>query len=69
MRLGQRRKLDLGSEEALVEKRKASVRAKVEYPFPKVKRVLGYASARYRGWAKNTPGLGNLLTAEGHLLA
>ena len=58
---------------ALAEKRKASVRAKVEHPFLKVKRVFGYAKVRYRGLAKNTErlallfGLGNLLTAEGQL--
>ena len=73
MRPGKRRKLDPGSEEALAEKRKASVRAKVEHPFLKVKRVFGYAKVRYRGLAKNTErlallfGLGNLLTAEGQL--
>ena len=73
MRPGQRRKLDPESEEALVEKRKASARAKVEHPFLKMKRVFGYAKVRYRGLAKNTQrlalllGLGNLLTAEGCL--
>ena len=55
------------------EKRKASVRAKVEHPFLKVKRVFGYAKVRYRGLPKNTErlallfGLGNLLTAEAQL--
>ena len=73
MRPGKRRKLDPGSEEALAERCKASVRAKVEHPFLKVKRVFGYAKVRYRGLAKNTErlalliGLGNLLTAEGQL--
>ena len=73
MRPGKRRKLDPESEEALVERRKASVRAKVEYPFLKVKRVFGYCKVRYRGLAKNTErmallfGLGNLLTVEGQL--
>ena len=62
--------LDPGSAEELAEKLKASVRAKVEHPFQKVKRVFGYAKVRYRGLAKNTErlallfGLGNLLTAE-----
>ena len=57
----------------LAERNKASVRAKVEHPFLKVKRVFGYAKVRYRGLAKNTErlallfGLGNLLTAEGQL--
>ena len=73
MRPGKRRKLDPESAEALAEKHKASVRAKVEHPFLKVKRIFGYAKVRYRGLAKNTErlallfGLGNLLTAEGQL--
>ena len=73
MRPGKRRKLDPESAEALAEKNKASVRAKVEHPFLKVKRIFGYAKVRYRGLAKNTErlallfGLGNLLTAEGQL--
>ena len=71
MRPGKRRKLDPESAEALAEKNKASVRAKVEHPFLKVKRIFGYAKVRYRGLAKNTGrlallfGLGNLLTAGG----
>ena len=73
MRPGKRRKLELGSDEALAERLKASVRAKVEHPFLKVKRGFGYAKVRYRGLAKNTErlalllGLGNLLTAESQL--
>ena len=73
MRPGKRRNLDPGSAEDLAEKLKASVRAKVEHPFQKVKRVFGYAKVRYRGLAKNTErlallfGLGNLLTAESRL--
>ena len=72
---GKRRKLDPESAEALAEKHKASVRAKVEHPFLKVKRIFGYAKVRYRGLARNTErlallfGLGNLLTAEGQLTA
>ena len=71
MRPGQRRKLEPGSEEALTERVKASVRAKVEHPFLRLKRLFGYSKARYRGLAKNAErlaplfGLGNLLTAEG----
>ena len=42
-----------GPEEA-AEKRKASVRAKVEHPFLYVKRHFGYGKVRYRGLAKNT---------------
>ena len=73
MRPGRRRKLEPGSEEALTERAKAQVRAKVEHPFLRVKRLFGYSKARYRGLAKNTErvallfGLGNLLTAEGQL--
>ena len=63
------------SEEALAEKCKASVRAKVEHPFLYVKRCFGYAKVRYRGLSKNTQrlalllGLANLMTAERHLAA
>jgi len=73
MRPGQRRKLELDSDAARWEKAKASVRAKVEHPFLRLKRVFGYGKVRYRGLAKNTErlallfGLGNLLTAEGQL--
>ena len=42
----------VGPEEA-VEKRKASIRAKVEHPFLYVKRHFGYAKVRYPGLAKN----------------
>ena len=75
MRPGRRRKLEPGSDEALSEKRKASVRAKVEHPFLKVKRLFGYGKVRYRGLAKNTGrlalllGLGNLMTPERQLAA
>ena len=71
MRPGKRRKLEPGSAAALAEKAKASVRAKVEHPFLKLKRLFGYEKIRYRGLMKNTQrlallfGLGNLLTAEG----
>ncbi len=73
MRPGQRRKLEPGSDGALWEKAKASVRAKVEHPFLKLKRVFGYGKVRYRGLEKNMErlallfGLGNLLTVEGRL--
>ena len=75
MRPGSRRKQEPGSEEALREKAKASVRAKVEHPFLRLKRLFGYGKVRYRGLAKNMErlaplfGLGNLLTAEGQLAA
>ena len=67
---GQRRKLEPGSLAALAEHVKASIRAQVEHPFLKVKRLFGYAKTRYRGLAKNTQrlalllGLGNLLTPQ-----
>ena len=73
MKPGQRRQLEPGSEEALAEKRKVSVRAKVEHPFLYVKRYFGYVKVRYRGLSKNTQrlalllGLANLMTAERHL--
>ena len=35
---------------AAAEKRKASVRAKVEHPFLYVKRRFGCGKVRYRGW-------------------
>ena len=74
MRPGRRRQLERGSEAAVEERRKASIRAKVEHPFLWVKRRFGYAKVRYRGLAKNTQrlalllGLTNLITAERHLV-
>ncbi len=73
MRPGQRRKLEPEGAKALAVKVKASVRAKVEHPFLRVKGLFGYGKVRYRGLMKNTQrlallfGLGNLLTAEGQL--
>ena len=73
MKPGKRRQLAVGSEEALVEKRRASVRAKVEHPFLYVKRHFGYAKVRYRGLGKNTQrlavllGLTNLIRAERYM--
>ena len=75
MRPGRRRRLEPGSDEALAEKLQAPVRAKVEHPFLKVKRLFGYGKVRYRGLAKNRQrlalllGLGNLLTAQRHWAA
>ena len=51
MRPGRRRKLEPGSAEALAEQAKASVRARVEHPFLRVKRLFGYGKVRYRGFA------------------
>lgn len=73
LRPGRRRMLDPGGEEALAERTKAAVRAKVEHPFQRVKGLFGYVKVRYRGLMKNTQrlaflfGLGNLLTAESQL--
>ena len=73
MRPSKRRKLEPGSDEAVLEKRKASVRAKVEHPFLYIKRHFGYAKVRYRGLAKNTQrlalllGFANLMRAEQYL--
>ena len=75
MRPSQRRKLEVGSDEAAREKRKASVRAKVEHPFLYIKRRFGYTKVRYRGLAKNTQrlalllGFANLIRAERCLAA
>ena len=75
MRPSRRRQLERGSEAAVEERRKASIRAKVEHPFLWMKRRFGYAKVRYRGLAKNTQrlalllGLTNLITAERHLVA
>ena len=57
------------------ERRKASIRAKVEHPFLSVKRQFGYAKVRYRGLGKNTQrlamlfGFANLLKGERLLAA
>ena len=45
LRPGRRRKLEPNSPEARAERTKASVRAKVEHPFLKVKGLLGYANS------------------------
>ena len=69
MKPGRRRALDKSGPEEASEKRKASVRAKVEHPFLYVKRIFGYRKVRYRGLAKNTQrialllGFANLLVA------
>ena len=66
MRPGQRRKLDPGREEALAERVKASVRAKVEHPFLKTKRMFGYAkSLPPRGLGGALPGPGQEHAAAG----
>ena len=51
MKPGRRQKLAADSTQALGEKVKASIRAKVEHPFLDVKQIFGYAKVRYRGLA------------------
>ena len=57
----------------MAEKRKASVRAKVEHP--PISNVTSASKVRYRGLAKNTQrlmtllGFANLMRAEQHLAA
>lgn len=57
-RPGKRELLDLNDRlDALadeIERREASVRAKVEHPFRAIKRQFGFTKVRYRGLAKNT---------------
>ena len=80
MRPGKRKKLDKANSpiDALVdkiEKCKASIRAKVEYPFRVVKRQFGFVKVRYRGLQRNTLqlktlfALSNLWMARHRLIA
>ncbi len=72
---GRRRLLAPGLAEAVVERAKASVRAKVEHPFRVIKRQFGHVKARNRGLAKNGSqpvtlfALSNLWMARRTLLA
>ena len=78
MRPGKRRALN--KENAVdamidkVEKIKAGIRAKVEYPFRVIKRQFGYVKVRYRGLKENTAqlvtlfALSNLWMVRGKLL-
>ena len=58
-----------------VERRKASIRARVEHPFRVIKRQFGLMKVRFRGLAKNTAhvitlfALSNLWMARRQLLA
>ena len=54
---------------AATERRKASIRAKVEHPFLYVKRHCGYGKVRYRGLAKNTQWIALLLGFANPLIA
>ena len=69
MKPGRRRLLDKSGPEEAAEKRKASVRAKVEHPFLYVKRHFGYRKVRYRGLAKNTQRIALLLGFTNLLIA
>ena len=69
MKPGRRRLLAEGGAAAAAERRKASVRAKVEHPFLYVKRHFGYAKVRYRGLAKNRQRIALLLGFSNLLIA
>lgn len=78
MRPGKRRALpddEIGRLQEQLEKRKASLRAKVEHPFHLIKNVFQLKKVRYKGLFKNTAhlfmlfGLGNLLIAKRRLFA
>ncbi len=70
MRRGRRRLLDKSGPEEAEEKRKGSVRAKVEHPFLYVKRHFGYRKVvRYRGLAKNRQRIALLLGFTNLLIA
>ena len=69
MKPGKRRRLDKSGPEEAAEKRKASVRAKVEHPFLYLKRHFGYAKVRYRGLAKNRQRMALLLGFTNLLIA
>ncbi|WP_345549603.1 transposase, partial [Microbulbifer aestuariivivens] len=72
MRPGKRSQLSNSDPLSEVEKIKASIRAKVEHCFYRVKRQFGYDKVRYRGLAKNTnrlyllAGFTNLLRADSY---
>lgn len=61
MRPGKRKQLRAHSLAGRLEKGKAQVRAKVEFPFRYIKQQFGYSKVRYKGLAKNTNRLALLL--------
>jgi IS5 family transposase len=78
MRPGKRRALpdnEVGRIEEKIEKLKASVRSKVEHPFPIIKNIFPLKKVRDRGLVKNTAqlltlfGLANLLIAKRRIWA
>jgi IS5 family transposase len=54
--------------EKQIERRKSSVRAKVEHPFLIIKRFFGYSKTVYRGLAKNTHRLRTLFASANLLM-
>lgn len=54
--------------EKQIEKRKSSVRCKVEHPFLLVKRYFGYVKTRYKGLAKNAHRLYTLFASANLLM-
>ena len=79
MRPGKRKEVDKDDQAHVMidkaEKRKARIRAKVEYLFRVIKRQFGFMKLRYRGLKKNTAqlvtlfALCNLWMARGKLIA
>jgi IS5 family transposase len=73
MRPGKRAQLSASDPWSQIERSKASVRAKVEHCFHRIKRQFGYNKVRYRGLPKNTnrlyllAGFTNLLRAQPYL--
>ena len=58
-----RKQLSDGPQE-LLEKAKASIRAKVEHPFRIIKQQFGFTKTRYRGMAKNNNHLNTMFALE-----
>ena len=69
MKPGKCRLLDKSCLVEAAERRKASIRAKVEHPFLYLKRHFGYAKGRYRGLAKNRQRIALLLGFANLLIA
>ena len=69
MKRGKRRLLAKSGPEEAAERRKGSVRAKVEHPFLYVKRHFGHSKVRCRGLAKNTQRIALLLGFSNLLIA
>lgn len=63
------KKNPLGRAKEMLEKAKASVRAKVEHPFHVLKNLFKHRKARYRGLAKSTAQLHTLFAFANLVLA